>query len=361
MASKEHYDLLVFIGRFQPFHAGHKKVIELALERADQVLMLVGSSYQPRTIKNPFTYDERLLMISSSLEPTEVDRVSIIPIRDYLYNDQKWLAQVQQIVEARVNGGGFVRTSNKNDYIPHPKTLSVGIIGYDKDESSWYLTAFPQYDFINVGRNYVDTIDATKIRELWLDGHSPNFTSGVLRDSVHNFMYKKFPKKEYERLQRELKLIKQVKDEKAVYKYPIIDHTVDAVVIQSGHVLLVKRKSAPGEGLFAIPGGYLNPNETLVDGMIRELREETKIKVPEPVLRGSIKAQHCFDAPGRSLRGRIITQAFLIQLAPGPLPQVKGSDDAAKAKWVPLSEFEKMEEQMFEDHSYIIQYFLGRV
>lgn len=362
MSKQTHYDLLVFIGRFQPFHFGHKRVIELALEQANQVLILVGSSYQPRTIKNPFTYDERRLMIESSMEPTEIDRISIAPIRDYLYNDQKWLAQVQQIIEGRRTGGSHVHTSaGGNDYVAHPKNVKIGIIGYDKDDSSWYLTAFPQYTFVNVGRNYNDTIDATQIRDLWLSGQSPNFTSGVLRDSIHNFMYKKFPKKEYERLQRERELINLVKKEKQVYKYPIIDQTVDAVIIQSGHVLLVQRKSAPGEGLWALPGGYLKDTENVQTGMLRELREETKLKVPEPVLVGSIKAEKQFAAVGRSLRGRIITNAFLIELAPGPLPQVKGSDDAKKAKWVPLSEFEKMEEEMFEDHHHIISYFLGRV
>lgn len=349
--SKSHYDLLVFIGRFQPFHFGHKRVVELALGQAHQVLILVGSSYQPRTIKNPFTYDERRLMIENSMEPTEIGRVSIRAIRDFDYNDDKWMKQVQDHVAVLTKDMTFL----------NGKKPSVGIIGYDKDQSSWYLTAFPQWDFINVGRNYNDTIDATKIRELWLGGQSPNFTVGVLRDSTHNFMYKKFSKKEYERLAREYEgNVKYLKAwENTIH--PVIFQTVDAVVVQSGHVLLVKRKAAPGEGLYALPGGFLNPNETIETGMLRELREETKLKVPLPVLKGSIKANHRFDAINRSIRGRTITDAFLIELQPGPLPAVKGSDDAAKAKWVPLSEFEKMEEEMFEDHYHIVSYFLRGV
>ena len=137
--------------------------------------------------------------------------------------------------------------------------------------------------------------------------------------------------------------------------------TVDAVVIQSGHVLLVRRRSEPGRNLFAIPGGYLNPGERIVDGAIRELREETKIKVPAPVLKGSIKSSEVFDKPDRSLRGRIVTHAFLIELPPGDLPKVKGSDDADKAKWVPLSVFNKMRDQMFEDHFLIIQQMIGEL
>lgn len=352
MSELKKYDLLVFIGRFQPFHLGHKRVVDLALEQASRVLILVGSCYQARTVKNPFNYDERRLMIEQNMEPTQIDRIAIRPLRDHLYNDDKWMAQVQNIVEASCQ---HPHTSKMN------LNPTIGIIGYDKDNSSWYLTAFPQWEFVNVGRNYEHTIDATAIRDLWLTGQSPSFTKGVLRVDVHDFMYKKFSKKEYERLQREDKLIKQVKAEKSVYKYPIIDQTVDAVVTQSGHVLLIKRKSAPGEGLWAIPGGYLKDDESIVAGMIRELREETKLKVPEPVLTGSITATKVFDAVGRSLRGRIVTSAFLIELAPGPLPSVKGMDDAKKAKWIPLSEFEKMEEQMFEDHFHIVSYFLRGV
>lgn len=348
--STEKYDLLVFIGRFQPFHLGHQRVVELALKQAKHVLILVGSSYQARTIKNPFTLAERQEMILQNLEPQQMADVTIRGLRDHPYNDAKWMAEVQNHVKVLMSSSA-ARSSHER----------IGVIGYEKDDSSWYLRAFPQWDYIDVGRNYEHTIDATSIRTMWLTGQSPAFTEGVLRDTVHNFIYKKFPKKEFERLQREQVVITQVKKDKSVYKYPIIDQTVDSVVVQSGHVLLVKRRSAPGEGLWAIPGGYLNANETVVTGMLRELREETKLRVPEPVLRGSIKSNHRFDAVERSLRGRIITDAYLIELEPGKLPQVKGADDAAKAKWVPLSEFEKMEDQMFEDHYHIISYFLRGV
>ena len=62
-----------------------------------------------------------------------------------------------------------------------------------------------------------------------------------------------------------------------------------------------------------------------------EVFEETKIKVPEKVIRGSIKEMKNFDAIERSARGRTITHAFKIVLQDGELPKVKGSDDAEKA------------------------------
>jgi bifunctional NMN adenylyltransferase/nudix hydrolase len=91
--------------------------------------------------------------------------------------------------------------------------------------------------------------------------------------------------------------------------------------------------------------------------MLRELREETMIKVPAPVLKGSIVRSKVFDAIDRSPRGRIITHAFHIVLPDGELPRVKGSDDAEKARWVPIAEVKS--EDCFEDHYEILQHFVG--
>lgn len=345
--SNERYDLLVFIGRFQPFHLGHKRVVQQALKKAHHVLILVGSSYQPRTIRNPFKFHERAEMIMASLDPQDVTRLSIRPLRDHLYNDQKWVAEIQQLAT--------VQTAQ----IHQPK---IGIIGYEKDSSSEYLTWFPQWDFLDV--DYDEIIDATAIRDIFFTEKSNMFAEGVLTTDVYNYMFNMFPKtfkKEYTRLIEEYKHISDYKKGWENSPYPPIFSTTDAIIIQSGHILLIQRKASPGAGLFALPGGFLKQDESIENSMIRELREETKLKIPDPVLRGSIKAIKVFDHPKRSSRGRTITNAFLIELAPGKLPPVKGSDDAAKAKWFTLAEFEKMEESMFEDHFQIVNYFLGRI
>jgi bifunctional NMN adenylyltransferase/nudix hydrolase len=141
--------------------------------------------------------------------------------------------------------------------------------------------------------------------------------------------------------------------------YAPIFVTSDAVVIQSGHVLMIKRRSEPGKGLWALPGGFVNANQdrSVKSAMLRELREETGIKVPRPVLDGSIQDNKVFDGIDRSARGRTITHAFKIVLPDGPLPKVKGLDDAEKAQWIPIAEVSS--EFCFEDHYEIIQWALG--
>ena len=142
-------------------------------------------------------------------------------------------------------------------------------------------------------------------------------------------------------------------------KYPPIFSTADAIVICSGHVLMIKRRAEPGRGLWALPGGYVNAqtDKTVEAAMLRELREETMIKVPAPVLKGSIVRSKVFDAIDRSPRGRIITHAFHIELPDGELPKVKGNDDALRAKWIPIAEVRS--EEVFEDHFEILSWAIG--
>jgi bifunctional NMN adenylyltransferase/nudix hydrolase len=91
--------------------------------------------------------------------------------------------------------------------------------------------------------------------------------------------------------------------------------------------------------------------------MLKELQEETRIKVPEAVLRGSIKSHREFDNPTRSLRGRVITHAYHIALDEKTLPKVKGGSDALSAVWLPLGQIKR--DQMFEDHFDIIETMVG--
>jgi bifunctional NMN adenylyltransferase/nudix hydrolase len=335
------YDTLVLIGRFQPLHSAHLEIIKRATALTDQLVVICGSAKQPRTYKNPFTFDERSRMIRAATAGLSM-RVYVEPNIDTIYNDQAWAVRVQGIVSKyRVLGGA-----------------GVGIIGHKKDESSFYLDMFPQWGYENVEE--IEPLSAVNIRDLYFKRDcNMKFIKAVVPETTYDFLNEFKNTAEYEQIIREREFVANYKKQYASLPYPPIFSTADSVVIQSGHVLMIRRRAEPGKGLWALPGGYVNANtdKSVEDAAIRELREETQIKVPAPVLRGNIKRSKVFDAIDRSPRGRIITHAFHIELPDGELPKVKGSDDAEKARWVPIAEVRS--EDCFEDHYEILQHFLG--
>lgn len=335
----KHYQYLVFIGRFQPFHLGHKAVIDEALRRADNVIMLIGSANLPRSLRNPFTVSERATMIKGAYSEAEAARIHCVGLDDALYNDTRWLQYVQAAIKT----------------VTGDLTADIGLIGHSKDSSSYYLSLFPNWGSVSVA-NY-HNLSATPIRDGYLMGalpiaeRTPESTRQVLK------AFKKTAA--YDTLHEEAGFIDKYKKKWNSAPYPPIFMTADALVVQSGHILLVERGGMPGRGLWALPGGFLDAKETLFDACIRELREETCLNISEPILRGSCHSQHTFDDPYRSARGRTITQAFYFQLKndSNGLPKVKGGDDAIKAFWLPLAELDST--MMFEDHYAIITKMVG--
>jgi bifunctional NMN adenylyltransferase/nudix hydrolase len=252
-----------------------------------------------------------------------------------------WLAAVQQQVLEITEGSN-----------------SVVILGHRKDASSYYLNLFPQWDYLETG-HYQD-LNSTQIRAAYFEGKETDDLDKIpqaFADYLQTFQ----KSKRYTALCDEYQFLQAYKQAWATAPYPPTFVTTDAVVVQAGHVLVVRRKAKPGLGLIALPGGFIQQDETLIEGMLRELKEETRLKVPLPVLRGSIVESHVFDAPGRSLRGRTITHAYFIQLQGGELPAVKGGDDAQKAWWMSLADLYAQEEQIYEDHFQIIQHFVSKV
>jgi bifunctional NMN adenylyltransferase/nudix hydrolase len=205
-------------------------------------------------------------------------------------------------------------------------------------------------------------INATKIREDFFEENNDWKTQ--VPETVAAFLEIFKQTEFFPHLKSEFEYINKYREDtqfKGVPYAPVF-LTTDAIVVQSGHVLVVRRKVHPGKGLLALPGGFLKSDMTLEDNALRELKEETQIKVPAQVLRGSIKDQKAFDYPERSQRGRTVTFAYYIELAPDlkdGLPKVKGGDDAERAFWLPLSALGEKEDEFFEDHLSIIRWFLG--
>jgi bifunctional NMN adenylyltransferase/nudix hydrolase len=340
----QRFDALIFIGRFQPPHRGHLDVLRRALSQASRVCILIGSTDRPRTIKDPFSYDERRQMILALLDEDERERVVIAPVQDSMYNDGDWLRWIQDAVASELGD-----TTGRR----------IGLIGHEKDTSSYYLRMFPQWEFVET--DATEDISATEIREQLFAERNNSFVSWAVPAPVHAWLEDFRTRPEFAQLKSEAEFIAGYQKAWAAAPYPVTFVTVDALVVHSGHILLVRRRSEPGRGLWALPGGFVNQDERLETACIRELREETGLKLPEPVLRGSIKDRQVFDHPQRSLRGRTITHAFLFHFPVGELPRVKGGDDADKARWVPLNTFARMRDVMFEDHFDIAYHFLGKL
>ncbi|HDZ46816.1 hypothetical protein LCGC14_0120810 [marine sediment metagenome] len=343
------FDCLVFIGRFQPLHLGHLAIIGEALKRARQVIILVGSAWQARSLRNPWRFDERQAMIRATFDDADNQRLEITPLLDALYNDDVWVRDVQRKV--------------RDLAVPANARLPrIGLIGASRGQSSYYLSLFPQWESVSVPP--VEGISASQIRERLF--HSPGSTDDYLTTGAYHDLppgvirgVKQFCKTSaYHQLLEEQKLLDQYRQAWAQAPYPPIFVTVNAVVVQSGHVLLARRTAAPGKGLYALPGGFINPHERLLDACLRELRERLRLKVPEPVLKGSLRGQRLFDEPHRSWRGRTLAEAFYFALRPEQqLPRLKPVKGGDHARWVALADLEP--DSLFEDHFFIIQNFLG--
>ena len=350
----KHFDFAVFIGRFQPFHAGHLKIVQEGLRQADKLVILIGSAWQPRNARNPWTHQERETMIRACLDDADNTRVLCLPLMDVPYNDELWVRNVQSTVNGLVTA----------HYTTPHRPAKVALIGHQKDQTGFYLNLFPQWHSISVENER--GISATPLRaQIFMSDVQPMVDQMVaqrlLPQAVAEYLLRfAVADAGYQTVREEVQFVEQYLQAWKSAPYAPTFVTVDAVVVQSGHVLLVERRASPGKGLWALPGGFVSQHERLQDACLRELREETRLKVPVPVLKGSIKRSSVYDDPYRSNRGRTITHAFYIELTPNAeLPRVKGGDDAKTAQWIPLSDLAP--QTMFEDHYFIIQDLLGAV
>lgn len=340
---EKRFDVLVYIGRFQPFHNGHLAVVREALQLAHRVVVALGSAKRGRNVKNPFSDAERERMVRACLEVDAMpnERVSIVRVRDY-YDNEKWVSAVKREVASHIEG-----------------VARIGLIGYFKDDSSYYLREFPNWELV-ITQNWAG-LSATNLRhELFSKGlrgpwsvivnSAPIPVVSQLREFCASSVFSD--------LQAEFQTVEEGKRAWASAPYPPIFSTVDTVLTARAHVLLIERRHPPGKGQWALPGGFVNPDERLFDAAVRELAEETGIEVNAITLRRAYRDREVFDHPDRSVRGRTITHAFFFDLQSADLPKVVGADDAAAARWIPLEDLIKMESVFFEDHLHIVNRFV---
>ncbi len=138
------------------------------------------------------------------------------------------------------------------------------------------------------------------------------------------------------------------------YDYPRPAVTVDCVVFlkekKDVKVLLIRRGHYPFEGMWALPGGFVEMDETLEESAQRELQEETGLR------NIALEQLHTFGNPGRDPRGRTVAVVHYGFATPENA-KVKGGDDASDARWFSI---EELPELAF-DHEQIIRMALEKL
>jgi bifunctional NMN adenylyltransferase/nudix hydrolase len=331
------------IGRFQLFHNAQLALVREALALAPRCAVLIGSAHQARSPRNPFTFAERVETIRLALSEDERARVDFLAIRD-VYDEKRWVAAVQKAMAT----------------LAGPRARIV-LVGHRKDATSEYLNQFPGWPLHDAGRQ--GDVHGKSLRAVLFTAESLDSALAAIASQVPpttlEFLRAWAQLPFLPRLRQEWAELAEEHDKWAMSPYPPVFVTVDAIVRVADRVLLIRRGRAPGKGLLAVPGGFIEQRETAYQSAVRELQEETGFHLLPSEMEFALKAMRVFDHPDRSQRGRVITHAFHFDFGERLLPEIAGSDDAAEARWVPIADLAAMEDQFHDDHFHILDAFLG--
>jgi bifunctional NMN adenylyltransferase/nudix hydrolase len=331
------YKFAVYMGRFQPFHDGHMNVLNEAFKIAEKVILLIGGQDKARQVKNPWTFFERMTMVSTSVDYDLSNNLIIGGIHDHPYSDADWAKEVRDVVKYNTEEGD-----------------TIALVGHQKDDSSYYLGLFPDWAYVEVG-NYKN-IDATTIRDIYFNHGHVNMVTCV-PEGTAGIMTRFLGTSTYTHLVEEFKFLKNHKAEWSGTPFPNVFVTVDIAAICDDRILLIKRGGQPGKGLTALPGGYIDVNERIVDSARRELEEETTMHFSSGAFEQHCIANKVFDHPQRSQIGRGITHLFVLDLDDTSANlYATAADDAASLSWIPLYELEQRRALFSGDHYYMALY-----
>lgn len=360
MTDKERYPYIwgCLIGKFSPMHKGHQHLVIEALKQTKYLIILVGSHNRTLDYDVPWTSDERIQMIKAALTEDQQDRIRFQVIEDRIYSNSEW----KTIAQEKIDSVLLQYSRYRLNAIDRKKQVNMAIFGYNKDATSFYLTAFPNLKFVELPKySFEDEqlpLNATDIRKSFYEGYHGRIKDWM-PDGTYQWLKDHWFDTDRERYMQEWYTFDLTYEKQFLNQpYSVNFYTADIVVCHRSSFLLIRRNDWPYKDAFAFPGGHINSEESAYDAAIRELREETQINLSDSKLNNSFKVQKLFDAPNRSKRcrvttkkGRTVTIAHLFVLDDNwERPHVESADDAADAVWVSFADFKNMRNQLMEDH-----------
>lgn len=319
----------VVIGRFQPFHKGHKSLIDHALEECEQVFVFIGSANRLPNFKNPFSNEERKEFILRSYPSEEKLNIMFLHDKPTLSD---WVGNVY----------GFL-----HHVLGDLDPTTVNLYTSDKDE-----TFYEETFLFNVRGIKVSGISGTAIRKGLYDGNGdrklmPQSTASMVDSIVLT--------KHWENMRAEFTSCLSGKARATMshqWNNPI-EPVVHAVVTQSNKVLLVKRNSVRGYGQWALPGGFLEANESTQSGALRELREETGVDL------GKLQCGQLAMALEENLDDlsvRTLGINFLFAVKPEEVIEVTiDPKEVLEYKWCDVGDITSEREILFFNHNLVVQ------
>jgi len=333
-------DVAIYIGCFQPFLNTHLAQIRHALSLAPRCLVVIADARQARSPRNPLSRQQRVDLIDAALTQEERARVQVAALRDD--ND----------------GGRWSQAVRASLHEAFPDALPGTAMVVCEPGCHVPALTWAMEDSTSPAASAVGKPVRERLYEAGTDAWALLQDSDLLAPGTERLVQDWLSSDAFARTAEEWDALRKMRAEWDGSPYTPIFVTVDAVVRCAGRVLLIRRGRAPGEGLYALPGGFLEADEPVLESAIRELAEETGLNVTRAALHRALKAVRVFDDPRRSQRGRVLTHAHFFDLPDETLPAILAGDDAAEAFWTEESQLAALEEHFHDDHFLILDHFL---
>lgn len=329
----------VYIGRFQPFHYGHLKTIIYALKQSKKLIIVLGSYRLAPSLRSPWSASERIEMIKSCLNKSQLQRIYFVKVRDRLYNEEMWINNVK---------GEVLKITGNNE--------SIAIIGHEKDSSSYYLKVFPYWTFLETG-NYKG-LNSTAIRNQFFLEKKLKLSSDVLPVQVIDKLKKYRATQNFKELKNKFEYVERAK---TVNNNVFPNEICNSLVYCQGYILLVISKNPLRRGLLSLPEAQVSQNENYKECSIRGLMDETNISITYESILASYKNDSVFKNSERYLICKEISFTYFFKLNEKFLPNICPSKSVEAVEWVLIDDLYLLENKFYGDHFQIIQWFLRSI